>query len=316
MILPAPVNLKEYTRFPLTLTLVFLNLFIFVLIFSGNTSSVSDSALLQEDGLTLSGRLYYQYLKDLPAKDLYSKPSWVHEMRANNLDQMGVLGSYALRDADFLNVAETLSYKGDDVQIATWKKQIHDFRKEYQEQLLFRFGLSSLAKGPLSWLTYQFSHSNWIHLLSNLMFLVLISAAVESLSVSWVLLIVYLVGGLAGGLGFLLSESSGTVPMVGASASISALLAFYCVAEVRSKVRYFYFVSPMPGHNGFIYLPTLMIFPLFLLVDLANLWSSPEGLGSGVAYAAHIGGTVFGLLGGYAYRIGAKGLPVLTNYRQ
>lgn len=306
MILPNPSDLKQYVRFPLTITLVVLNVFVFILIFSGNQSSLGGSDLLQEQGLTLSGRLYYQYLKEMPAKDLYQKPAWIHEMRADNSEHMGVLGAYALRDADFLNVAEQFKYHGDDVQIASWKQEIREFRKQYKEQLLFRFGLSSLEKGPLSWVTYQFSHSNWVHLLSNLMFLVVIGAAVESLAGSAVLLVVYLIGGLAGGLGFLLSQGPGTVPMVGASASISALLAFYCVAEARRRVRYFYFVSPMPGHHGFIYLPTFMIFPLFLLVDLANLWATPEGLGSGVAYAAHLGGTVFGLIGGYAWRVGLR----------
>lgn len=314
MILPTPADIREYTRYPLTITLALLNVFIFILIFSGQHSSLSSSALLQEEGLTLSGRLYYQYLKESPAKVLYAKPEWIHNMRPGNSEQMGVLGSYALRDADFLKGAESFSYRGDDVQIATWKKDIHSFRKQYQEQLLFRFGLSSLEKGPLSWLTYQFSHSSWMHLLSNLMFLVVIGAAVEALAGSGVLLVVYLMGGFAGGLGFLLSQGSGTVPMVGASASISGLLAFYCIAEIRQRVRYFYFVSPMPGHNGFIYLPTFMIFPLFLLIDLANLWSTPEGLGSGVAYAAHLGGTVFGLIGGYAYRVGSKRPAVLTKY--
>lgn len=314
MILPNPANIKEYTRYPLTITLVLLNVFIFILIFSGNQSGISSHNLLQEDGLNLSGRIYYQYLQKLSSQELFLKPEWVHSMRSDNSDQMIVLGSYALRDADFLNVAEKLSYRGDQVQIAAWKTDMHEFRKQYSEQLLFRFGLSSLEKGPLSWLTYQFSHSTWLHLASNLMFLVVIGAAVEALAGSFVLLLVYVIGGLAGGLGFLLSQSSGTVPMVGASASISALLAFYCVAEMRGRVRFFYFVSPMPGHHGSIYLPTFMIFPLFLLVDLANLWSTPEGLGSGVAYAAHLGGTLFGLLGGYAYRMGAKSHTVLTKY--
>ncbi len=90
--------------------------------------------------------------------------------------------------------------------------------------------------------------------------------------------------------------------MVGASASISALLAFYCIVETRIRIRFLYFVSPMPGQYGAIYLPTLLIVPLFLVVDLANLWSTPEGLGGGVAYAAHIGGTVMGLIAGFVYR--------------
>ena len=303
MILPNPVDLRDFLRYPLTLTLVFLNLFIFVLIFSGGQNSLSESGLLQDEKLVLSGRLYYQYLKELPAAALYEKPAWIHELHTDSADQMLILGSYALRDADFLNKAEEFSYHGDEIQIAAWKKDVHVFREKYQEQLLFRFGLSSLEKGPLSWLTYQFSHSSWIHLLSNLLFLVVIGAAVESLAGSSVLLWVYVLGGVMGGVGFLLSQKAGTIPMVGASASISALLAFYCAAETRPRIRYFYFVSPLPNHHGFIYLPTLLIVPLFLLVDLANFWSIPEGLGGGVAYAAHLGGTVFGLFAGIIYRL-------------
>ncbi|MEK2644786.1 rhomboid family intramembrane serine protease [Bdellovibrio sp. BCCA] len=302
MILPCPEDFRDYTRFPLTITLVVLNIFIFVLIFSGASSTISSSSILQREGLTLTGRLYYQYLQNLSSEALYEKPSWIHEIKSQNIEQMGVLGAYALRDARFLESAETLNYKGDDVQIANWKTDFVEFRKKYQEQLLYRFGLSSSEKGPLAWLTYQFSHSNWIHLLSNLAFLALIGVAVEGLVGSGALLFIYVLGGIAGGAGFLFSDSHGTVPMVGASASISALLAFYCVAETRIRVRFLYFVSPMPGQYGAIYLPTLLIVPLFLVVDLANLWATPEGLGSGVAYAAHLGGTLIGALAAFAYR--------------
>lgn len=310
MILPCPEDVRNYTRFPLTLTLVVLNVFIFILIFSGTNSTISSSSLLQKDGLTLTGRLYYQYLQKTPSEVLYEKPAWVHEMKSTNAEQMGVLGSYALRDARFLASAETLPYKGDEIQIENWRSNFVEFRKKYQQQLLYRFGLSSMEKGPLAWLTYQFSHSNWIHLLSNLAFLALIGVAVEALVGSGMLLVIYILGGLAGGAGFLFSETHGTVPMVGASASISALLAFYCVAETRARVRFLYFVSPMPGQYGAIYLPTLLIVPLFLVVDLANLWSTPEGLGSGVAYAAHLGGTLIGVLAGLAYRWRSPSAPV------
>lgn len=303
MILPCPEDFREYARFPLTITLAVLNVFIFLLIFSGNTSSgVSSSELLKEEGLTLTGRLYYQYLQSLPSQELFQHPQWVHEMKSGNLEQMGVLGGYALRDARFLSNAETLTFSGDEVQISHWRRELKDFRKDYQEQVLFRFGLSSLEKGPWVWLTYQFAHSNWMHLLSNLAFLVLIGAAVEALAGSHILLMIYILGGVAGGAGFLLSDAHGAVPMVGASASISALLGFYCVAEMRKRVRFLYFVSPMPGQYGAIFLPTLMIVPLFLLVDIASLWSTPEGLGGGVAYAAHLGGALCGVLAGFLLR--------------
>lgn len=311
MILPYPEDIQHYKRYPLTLTLGILNVFIFILIFSGVSMNLASDSLLEEQGLALTGRLYYQYLQGLQSQALFDKPAWIHGLKSGNEDQMGVLGSYALRDGRFLASAETLPYKGDEVQISEWKRELVKFRDKYEGQHLHRFGLSASKSNPLSWITYQFSHSNWIHLLSNLLFLILIGAAVEGLVGSSVLLFVYLFGGLAGGLSFLLWDLDGSVPMVGASASISALLLFYCVAETRKRVRYLYVISPLPGQYGAIYLPTLLIIPLYIVVDLSNLWSTPEGLGGGVAYVAHLGGAAIGGLLALFYR--GKKLPALTE---
>ncbi|QLY24402.1 rhomboid family intramembrane serine protease [Bdellovibrio sp. KM01] len=304
MIVPCPEDLRQFQRFPLTLTLAALNVFIFILIFSGAGSDLSNNRLFDLEGMTLTGRLYYQHLQNLPPETLAETPQWVQQVSTSSSEQLAILGAYALRDSQFLKDGELRNYKGDQVQIATWKEDFKKFRTDYKKQLLFRFGLSSVEKGPLSWVTYQFSHSNWMHLFSNLLFLVVMGAAVEGLAGSAALLVVYLIGGFAGGLGFLLSQGQGVVPMVGASASVSALLAFYCVAQAKARVRYVYFISPLPEHYGAIFLPTLLIIPLFLITDLANLWSAPEGLGTGVAYAAHLGGSLFGILGGFAYRQG------------
>lgn len=315
MIIPCPENLspREFYRYPLTMTLVLLNIFIFILIFSGPASKMESAKILEADGMMTTGRLYYQYLQKLSPAALAEKPEWVHRLQSADTEQMTLLGAFALRDAVFVENADKLPFHGDQVKIEAWRTDLESFRKEYKQQLLFRFGLSSLEKGPLSWITYQFSHSTVVHLLSNLLFLIVIGTAVEALAGSGVLLVIYLLGGIVGGLGFLLSQAHGTVPMVGASASISALLAFYCVAQIKPRIRYFYFISPIGEHYGFIFLPTLLFFPLFLMVDLANLWATPEGLGSGVAYAAHLGGTVFGLLGGLAYRRGAVNRPSIVT---
>ncbi|XGC81816.1 rhomboid family intramembrane serine protease [Bdellovibrio bacteriovorus] len=303
MILPCPDNFKEFSRLPLTWTLAVLNIFIFLLIFSGNKSALSSSSMLNRESLTLTGRLYFQYFESLPEKSRTEKPTWIQQINRRDPEQVGVLGAYALRDAQFVTNAEKIEFKGDQVQIAQWRMDLAEFKKKYQEQILFRFGISSTDKSPLAWVTYQFSHSNWIHLISNLIFLVVMGAAVETLAGGFGVLLIYLFGGFAGAIGFLWLEGQGTVPMVGASASVSALLAFYCVAETRMRVRFIYFLSPLPGHWGPIYLPTLLIIPLFLLVDLGSLLSNPEGLGGGVAYAAHLGGTVFGAVIGCLFRL-------------
>ncbi len=301
MILPAPENLKPWARFPLTWTLTLLNVLIFVLIFSGtNNEEYNQKKVLENESVQVAGRLYFQYLQTLSPEFLFAKPEWVLHLKASNAEQMETLGMFAIRDADFLKQAETMSFKGDAVRIESWKSELKDFKSYYFNQSVFQFGLYTFDR-PLAWLTYQFSHSGWIHLFSNMVFLIALGTAVEALAGSGMLLVIYLLGGAFGGLAFLLLNAHGSVPMIGASASVSALLAFYCVVEPRKRVRFLYFISPIPGHNGFIYLPTLLIFPLFLLVDFASLLSTPDGLASGVAYSAHVGGTLFGLIFGLGF---------------
>ncbi|MNK07451.1 Rhomboid family protein [compost metagenome] len=303
MILPCPVEPKQILRLPVTLSLVFLNVFIYIVFFSGAGESLASSRILTSDSLIMSGRLYRQYLDQLTPAEVSTRPQWIGAMKAGDPGQMEVLGAFALRDGGFLSQAPSMAFQGDEVAINSWLTDLKDFQSKYFSQVLFQFGLSSVQSGPLSWITYQFSHAGLIHLFSNLVFLIVMGAAVEVTSGSLAVLLIYMAGGFAGGLGFLMANAHGMIPMVGASASVSALLAFYCLAEVRPRIRYAYFVTPIQGQYGFIYLPTLLIIPLFLLVDVSSLLATPEGLGSGVAYSAHLGGSLLGFTAAGMWRL-------------
>ncbi len=90
--------------------------------------------------------------------------------------------------------------------------------------------------------------------------------------------------------------------MVGASGSLSAIMSFYVIAENRRRVPFYYFVSPISGFYGWIYLPTWLIFPLCFLPDLVGYLSTPLLFGAGVAYTAHLGGFMVGLFMGLIYQ--------------
>lgn len=300
MILPFPIHFKDWKNYPFTLLLIGLNVLIYVMFFTGPDSEPNRD-FLESESLKTTGRLYSQYLAQ--DKSGTPRPSWVSQMRTDNTEHLVTLGVYAIRDAQFLLDGENFSFAGDQVAIKEWKKSFVEFRKSYQDQPLYRFGLSSIGLKSMAWVTYQFSHAGFLHLFSNMIFLFLMGMAVESIIGGVGLLALYLLGGFLGGWVFLWMDSHGSIPMVGASASISALMAFYCLAETRLRIRYYYFVSPVPGQHGEIFLPTLLMIPLFLLSDLGNLWSQPEGLGGGVAYAAHIGGSLLGLVAAILYRI-------------
>jgi len=304
MILPQSEPLAKFHRYPLTWTLLILNVLIYFLFFAGQPDGFKSQKILQTESTVITGKLYHQYLQHLSSREQTSRPEWIYKLSVESDEQMEMLGSYAFRDADFLGQAETYPFTGDQVAISRWREQATSFKKFYDEDTMYNFGLNKADANSMTWITYQFSHASLVHLFSNMLFLVVMGTAVETLVGSFALLVVYLLGGIAGGIAFLYYNGQGVIPMVGASASISALLAFYVVAEVRRRVRFVYFISPFPGHNGYIYLPTLLIIPLFLLVDFTNLISNPEGIGSGVAYAAHAGGTLFGIFSGAFARWG------------
>ncbi|WP_413288287.1 rhomboid family intramembrane serine protease [Bdellovibrio sp. HCB337] len=296
MILPQSEPLSKFHRYPLTWTLLALNILIYFLFFAGQPDNFRNQKILETESTLITGRLYRQFFQSLSTYEQKTRAPWVGHLSATSDEQMEILGSYALRDAEFLDRAAEMPFHGDEVAIEKWRKNLESFRKFYDEDTIYSFGLNKADMRSITWITYQFSHASITHLFSNMLFLVVIGTAVEILVGSFALLVLYLLGGIVGGAAFLFYNGHGVIPMVGASASISALLAFYVVAETRLRIRYVYFISPFPGHNGFIYLPTLLIVPLFLLVDFTNLIANPEGVGGGVAYAAHAGGTVIGLI--------------------
>lgn len=298
MILPQTEPLSKFHRFPLTWTLLALNVLIYFLFFAGQPDAFRDQKILKTESTIITGKLYHQYLQSLSSHEQGTRPTWIFKLSPENDEQLEILGSYALRDADFLAQAPTFPFQGDQVAISRWREEAASFMKFYNEDTMYNFGLNKSAASSVTWITYQFSHASLMHLFSNMLFLVVMGSAVEAMAGSFALLVIYLLGGIAGGAAFILLNGHGVIPMVGASASISALLSFFVVAETRRRVRYVYFISPFPGHNGFIYLPTLLIVPLFLLVDFTSLISNPEGIGSGVAYSAHAGGTLFGIFTG------------------
>lgn len=304
MIFPNPENIKSFERHQITWTLIFANIFLFVLIFSVEQKKLTKNEFYSDENLLVAGGLYREFLNNLNDGDKKQMPRWLLELPRQTPDQLQILGNFAVRDSRFLEKAAAYEGIGDTVAIKQWQQALSDHKNKMSESPSAIYGLSSQTKDSLAWLTYQFSHGGWLHLFSNMIFLLFVGSAVEALAGGSTLLLIYLFGGIAGGYFFLYANPFGTTPMVGASASVSALLAFYAVFERRKRVRYFYFLSPLPLSNGFIYLPTLLMIPLYLISDFASALSGLEGYSSGIAYMAHIGGSVFGIMLGIILRFG------------
>lgn len=153
-----------------------------------------------------------------------------------------------------------------------------------------------------SLLTSMFMHGGWLHLIGNMVFLAVFGDNVEAVFGHIGYLAFYLLSGLAASAAHILISPDSLVPSLGASGAIAGVMGAYIVMFPRSMVHALIFF-------GFFIRITRVSAIFFLGIwFLTQLFSGVAGLGaqtaqtSGVAFWAHIGGFVFGLLGGFLMR--------------
>jgi membrane associated rhomboid family serine protease len=148
----------------------------------------------------------------------------------------------------------------------------------------------------LTLVTAMFLHGGILHLLGNMLFLWIFGTNVEDATSRLRFPVYYLLGGLTAiGLQIAFDPSS-TVPTVGASGAIAAVLGGYILLYPRARVVTLVFVVLI---FTLVELPAWVLLGFWFLMQALFAISSvvnPAGDVGGVAYAAHVGGFVFGLL--------------------
>jgi membrane associated rhomboid family serine protease len=147
------------------------------------------------------------------------------------------------------------------------------------------------------WLTIwtsMFLHGSLIHLGGNMLFLWVFGNNIEDAMNRLVFVVFYLLGGLAAlGLQVAMDPNS-VVPTVGASGAIAAVLGAYARLYPRARVVTLIIIIIF---FTVVTLPALLVLGLWFLLQLLPAFSDPVGnAGGGVAYFAHIGGFLFGVL--------------------
>jgi len=146
-------------------------------------------------------------------------------------------------------------------------------------------------------LTSMFLHGSWAHLLGNALFLWVFGRSIEDSMGRLRFLVFYVLCGLAAAAAQVLVNPSSPVPMVGASGAISGVLGGYLVLYPRVRVRvlfvWFVFIQifRIPA-----YLVLLWWIAYQVLLGLPQVMALDSEVSSGVAFWAHIGGFVAGLL--------------------
>jgi membrane associated rhomboid family serine protease len=160
-------------------------------------------------------------------------------------------------------------------------------------------------------LTTMFIHGGWIHLLTNMWMLWIFGNNIEDRLGHLIFVAFYLMGGLVATTGFWISDPNGTLPVVGASGAVAAVLGGYAITFPTAKVRTLLFIVIIT----IIDLPALVVLGIWFLLQV---FSGVMGLWGvvlePVAFWAHVGGFVAGIVMMPLLSIGAP--PPGTDWRK
>lgn len=139
-------------------------------------------------------------------------------------------------------------------------------------------------------ITSMFLHGSWMHLGGNMLFLFIFGDNIEGVLGKWKFLLFYIAGGLSATFLQYIADTSSVIPNVGASGAIAAVMGAYLVWFPNGKIDMLIFMGAM---SRFVTVPAFMM--LLYWIGLQML-SSFLGQDDGVAYLAHIGGFLFGVV--------------------
>jgi membrane associated rhomboid family serine protease len=141
---------------------------------------------------------------------------------------------------------------------------------------------------PLTLLTAMFLHGGLLHLLGNMLYLWIFGNNIKDYLGSIRFVLFYLLSGLGASLTHIIFNPNSQVPMIGASGAIAGVLGAYLIlyprANVKTLIFLFFFIRIVP-------IPAAIVLGLWFFLQIMNV-----GMGGGVAWFAHIGGFLVGIL--------------------
>jgi rhomboid family protein len=140
-------------------------------------------------------------------------------------------------------------------------------------------------------LTAMFMHGSWSHIIGNMIFLWAFAPEIEDEMGRGRYLVFYLVGGLVAMLAQVLADPHSTIPNLGASGAIAAVMGAFLVTYPHDQIRTLLFIFVFARIK---FIPAALLIGLWFLSQLFHAGSVANVQTSGVAYLAHIGGFIFG----------------------
>lgn len=173
------------------------------------------------------------------------------------------------------------------------------------DQFIFNYGLVparysvpeiaahfSFGKQAFALLSFMFIHGGFWHVLGNMWSLYIFGDNVEDRLGSIRYLIFYLLCGWASGLSHLFTNWHSQIPTIGASGAIAGVMGAYLILYPRSRILTFIPIFFIPY---FIEIPAFFFLGIWFFLQFLSA-AGTHGQTSGIAWWAHIGGFVFGII--------------------
>ena len=142
-------------------------------------------------------------------------------------------------------------------------------------------------------LTSMFMHASWMHIIGNMIYLWAFGREMESAMGSLRFFVFYLAGGIVAMMAQILGDPSSQIPSLGASGAIAAVMGAFLITYPRDRIRtvifFFIFVR-------IAFIPAALLIGFWFLIQVINLGPVANVRTGGVAYLAHVGGFLFGVV--------------------
>jgi membrane associated rhomboid family serine protease len=152
---------------------------------------------------------------------------------------------------------------------------------------------TNFAPEAITLLSAMFLHGSWLHLGGNMLYLWIFGDNIEDRMGKARYIIFYLLGGLAASAAQILIDPNSSIPNVGASGAIAAVLGGYLILYPRARILTLVlrFITQVPA-----YVVLGLWFVLQLFQGVGSLGVVTDAQQGGVAFFAHIGGFVAGMV--------------------
>jgi len=172
---------------------------------------------------------------------------------------------------------------------------LEQFLNKYGAKPVFVLNMSFSLEYPPPYVTVftsMFLHGGFFHTAGNMLYLWIFGNNVEDSMGHLRFILFYLICGIAAVYTFSIVNPTSTIPMIGASGAVSGVLGAYLILFPRAKVLT---LVPFGFYIQLIKVPALFVLGFWIIVQFINGMLT-AGSGSGVAWFAHVGGFLSGVL--------------------